>query len=57
MSQVLVTYMYDFFFQEFFSTFSEPEKTFKTLELKGDVPEEAFITEIIDDMISYIEKR
>ena len=26
-------------FQEFYSAYSEPLKTFKTLELKGDMPE------------------
>ena len=49
--------MYDDIFQEFDSADSESQKTFKTLELKRDMPEETFITEIIDDMISYIQKR
>ena len=52
-----ITDMCDDIFQEFYSAFSESQKTFKTLELKGDVPEETFITEIIDGMISYIDKR
>ena len=43
------------FFQEFYSTYSEPLKTFKTLELKGDMPEET-ITQIIDDMLSYVQE-
>lgn len=36
-----------------FLAFSKPEETFKTLELKGEVPEEAFIRH----MISYIDKQ
>ena len=44
------------FFQEFYSADSESQKTFKTLELNRDMPEETFITEIINDMISYIQK-
>ena len=48
--------MYDYIFQEFYTTDSDSQKIFKTFELKGDMPEETFITEIIDDMISYIQE-
>ena len=44
-------------FQEFYSAFSESQKSFKTLELKMDVPEETFITEIIDDRETVIRTR
>ena len=49
--------MCDDIFQELYSAYSESQKTFKTLELKGDMSEETFITEIIDDMLSYVQKR
>ena len=52
-----ITDMCDNIFQEFYSASIESQKTFKILELKGDMSEEAFITEIIDGMISYINKR
>ena len=47
--------MYDDIFQEFYTADSDSQKIFKTFELKGDVPEETFITEIIDDMMLYSE--
>ena len=50
------TCMYDDIFQEFYTADSDSQKIFKTFELKGDMPEETFITEIIDDMISYIQE-
>ena len=50
------TCMYDDIFQEFYTADNESQKIFKTFELKGDMPGETFITEIIDDMISYIQE-
>ena len=48
--------MYDDIFQEFYTADNESQKIFKTFELKWDMPEETFITEIIYDMISYIQE-
>ena len=51
-----VTDICDDIFQEFYLVYSEPPKTFKTFELKVDMPKETFITEIIDNMLSYVQK-